>query len=256
MAALISVSSVGPLVLFTDFGLAGPYVGQMKAAIHRVDPRAVVLDLCHDLAPFAPRPAAYLLAALLPYLPVGACVVAVVDPGVGSARRGLVLEGSGMRLLGPDNGLLAIAAQRLGQPRWYALPAPDETLSLTFQGRDWFAPAAARLQAGREVALQTLGAHSPEGSDWPPDWACVIYIDRYGNAMTGLRAEALPINSVLEAGGRRLMHGRTFADVPVGEAFWYANSCGLVEVAVNQGQAARLLDLEVGTPIVVRSSRR
>ncbi|MGB5234210.1 MAG: SAM-dependent chlorinase/fluorinase, partial [Candidatus Macondimonas sp.] len=98
------MSSLGPLVLFTDFGLAGPYVGQMKAAIHRVAPHAVVMDLCHDLAPFAPRPAAYLLAALLPYLPVGACVVAVVDPGVGTARRGLVLEGSGMRLIGPDNG--------------------------------------------------------------------------------------------------------------------------------------------------------
>ncbi|MGA9470103.1 MAG: SAM-dependent chlorinase/fluorinase [Candidatus Macondimonas sp.] len=250
------MSSLGPLVLFTDFGLAGPYVGQVKAAIHRVAPHAVVLDLCHDLAPFAPRPAAYLLAALLPYLPVGACVVAVVDPGVGTARRGLVLEGSGMRLIGPDNGLLAVAAQRLDQPCWHALPPPQEALSLSFQGRDWFAPAAARLQTGRELALQALGAHPPEGSDWPPDWACVIYIDRYGNAMTGLRADTLPVNSVLEVAGRRLVGGRTFADVPVGEAFWYANSCGLVEIAVNQGQAARMLDLEVGTPITVRSSRR
>jgi S-adenosylmethionine hydrolase len=256
LAALISVSSLGPLVLFTDFGLAGPYVGQMKAAIHRVTPQAVILDLCHDLTPFAPRPAAYLLAALLPYLPVSACVVAVVDPGVGTARRGLVREGSGMRLIGPDNGLLAVAAQRLDQPCWHALPPPQEALSLSFQGRDWFAPAAARLQTGRELALQALGAHPPEGSDWPPDWACVIYIDRYGNAMTGLRAEKLAINCVLEVGGRRLVGGRTFADVPVGEAFWYANSCDLVEIAVNQGQAARMLDLEVGTPIVVRSSRR
>ncbi len=256
MVALISVSSLGPLVLFTDFGLAGPYVGQMKAAIHRVAPHAVVLDLCHDLAPFASRLAAYLLAALLPYLPVGACVVAVVDPGVGTARRGLVLEGSGMRLIGPDNGLLAVAAQRLDRPCWHALPPPQEVFSVTFQGRDWFAPAAARLQTGRELALQALGAHLPEGSDWPPDWACVIYIDRYGNAMTGLRADTLPVNSVLEMAGRRLVGGRTFADVPVGEAFWYANSCCLVEIAVNQGQAARMLDLEVGAPIVVRSSRR
>ncbi len=125
-----------------------------------------------------------------------------------------------------------VAAQWLDQPRWRALPAPDETLSLTFQGRDWCAPAAARLQAGRKVALQS---HAPEGSDWPPDWNCVIYIDRYGNATTGLRAETLSISSVLEVGGQRLMAGRTFADVPVGEAFWYADSCGLVEFAVNQG---------------------
>lgn len=250
------MTSLGPLVLFTDFGLAGPYVGQMKAAIYRVVPDAVVMDLCHDLTPFAPRPAAYLLAALLPYLPIGACVVAVVDPGVGTARRGLVLEGSGLRLVGPDNGLLAVAAQRLDRPSWHALPPPQKVLSLSFQGRDWFAPAAARLQAGQELALQALGAHLPAGSDWPPDWACVIYIDRYGNAMTGMRAETLPVNSELEVAGRRLVSGRTFADVPVGEAFWYANSCGLVEIAVNQGQAARMLDLKVGTPIVARSSRR
>jgi S-adenosylmethionine hydrolase len=256
MTALSSMSRVGPLVLFTDTCLEGPYVGQMKAAIHRVTPQALILDLCHDLAPFAPRPAAYLLAALLPYLPAGACMVAVVDPGVGTARRGLVLEGSGMRLIGPDNGLLAVAAQRLDRPCWHALPPPQEVFSATFQGRDWFAPAAARLQAGRKVALQALGVQPPEGCDWPPDHACVIYIDRYGNAMTGLRAETLPVNSVLEVGGQQLVGGRTFADVPVGEAFWYANSCGLVEVAVNQGQAARMLDLEVGTPIVVRSSRR
>jgi S-adenosylmethionine hydrolase len=195
------------------------------------------------------------LAALLPYLPVGSCVVAVVDPGVGTARRGLVLEGGGMCLIGPDNGLLAIAAQRLDRSCWHALPPPEEALSPSFQGRDWFAPAAARLQVGQEVSLQALGAHPPAGSDWPPDQACVIYIDRYGNAMTGLRADTLAVNSALEVGGRRLVNGRTFADVPVGEAFWYANSCGLVEIAVNQGQAARMLDLEVGTPIVVRSSR-
>jgi len=183
------MSRGGPLMLFTDFGLEGPYVGQMKSAIYRVMPQAVILDLCHDLTPFAPRPAAYLLAALLPYLPVGACVVAVVDPGVGTARRGLVLEGSGMYLVGPDNGLLAVAAQRLDRPCWHALPPPQEALSATFQGRDWFAPAAARLQAGQEIALQALGAYPPKGSDWPSDQACVIYIDRYGNAMTGLRAK-------------------------------------------------------------------
>lgn len=249
-------SSSGPLVLFTDFGLAGPYVGQMKAAIHRVAPHAPILDLCHDLAPFAPRPAAYLLAALLPYLPADACVVAVVDPGVGTLRRGLVLEGDGLRLVGPDNGLLAIAAQRMTQARWSVLPPPQGRVSASFHGRDWFAPAGAQLQMAQDVGLQTLGSHPPEGSDWPADWASVIYIDRYGNAITGIRAETIPADGLLDLGKRLLARSRTFADVPRGEAFWYVNSCGMVEIAVNQGQAARMLDLEVGTPVMVRSARR
>lgn len=243
-------TGAAPIFLFTDFGLPTPYVGQMKAAIHRVAPAVQVVDLCHDLTPFQPRPAAYLLAALVPHLPVGASVVAVVDPGVGTSRRGLVLQGSGIRLIGPDNGLLAITAHRLVDASWAALPDPASDACATFHGRDWFAPVAGRLHTSQPQALRDLEDITPMGAAWPEDWAAVIYVDRYGNAMTGLRADRyMGQDQILKVGGRAVRAARTFADVPVGEVFWYANSIGLIEIAINQGDATRQLGLEVGQPL-------
>jgi S-adenosylmethionine hydrolase len=243
-----------PIFLFTDFGGNGPYVGQMKAAIHRIAPTLAVVDLCHDVAPFQARPAAHLLAALLPHLPAGACVVAVVDPGVGTARRGVLLEADGIRLVGPDNGLLAIAALRAKHALWRYLPAPAQPVSTTFHGRDWFGPVAARLQSGQSVALGApADEDQPEGMAWPVDWNHVIYVDGYGNAMTGLRAEGFGVNDVcLIREDMEVRHARTFGEVPRGAAFWYANSCSLVELAVNQGHAARELDLRVGQAVEIR----
>ena len=243
-------AGAAPIFLFTDFGLPAPYVGQMKAAIHRTAPAVQVVDLCQDLTPFQPRPAAYLLAALVPYLPVGASVVAVVDPGVGTERRGLVLKGSGIRLIGPDNGLLAITGHRLVDATWAALPDPESDACATFHGRDWFAPAATQLHTGQSQMLHDLGDIAPVGAPWPEDWAAVIYVDRYGNAMTGLRADrGMRQDQTLKIGGRTVRPARTFADVPVGEAFWYVNSIGLIEIAINQGNAAHQLGLEVGRPL-------
>lgn len=244
-----------PIFLFTDFGGHGPYVGQMKAAIHRIVPTLTVVDLCHDVAPFQIRPAAHLLAALLSYLPAGACVVAVVDPGVGTARRGVMLEADGIRVVGPDNGLLAIAARRAERAVWHYLAEPPDGIAVTFHGRDWFGPTAARLQTGRCPPLIPLGNEDhPEGMDWSPDWNHVIYIDGYGNAMTGLRAEGLRVEHViLIRHETAVCHARTFGDVPYGKPFWYANSCGLVEISVNQGNAARQLGLTVGHAFDIRS---
>lgn len=243
-----------PIFLFTDFGRYGPYVGQMKAAIHGIAPALAVIDLCHDVAPFQARPAAYLLAALLPQLPTGSCVVAVVDPGVGTARRGLLLEADGIRLIGPDNGLLAAAALRARQAAWRYLPEPPEAASATFHGRDWFAPLAARLQGGESLTLQAPSAEDRiDGMAWPTDWDHIVYIDRYGNAVTGLRAGEIGTDAVLVLGEEtEAHHARTFGDVALGEAFWYINSCGLVEIAVNQGDAAREFGLAVGQGIRVR----
>jgi len=243
-----------PIFLFTDFGGDGPYVGQLKAAIHGINPALAVVDLCHDVAPFQVRPAAHLLAALLPYLPTGACVVAVVDPGVGTARRGVLLEADGFRLVGPDNGLLAVVAQRAKRAIWHYLPEPTDWVSATFHGRDWFGPVAARLLDGQHVDLRPADEpNPPEGMDWSTDWNRIIYIDGYGNAMTGLRADGFGVEDVLLLRDAvEIRHARTFAEVPPGEAFWFANSCGLVEPAVNRGHAARQLGLAVGQHIDIR----
>ena len=247
-----------PIFLFTDFGEHGPYVGQMKAAIHRIAPTLTVVDLCHDLAPFQIRPAAHLLAALLPHLPPEACVVAVVDPGVGTARRGVMLEADGIRVIGPDNGLLAIAARRARRAVWRYLAEPADGISVTFHGRDWFGPIAARLQDGRCPPLIPLGDEDrPEGLGWLPDWNHVVYIDAYGNAMTGLRADGLGVEDVILIRDEiEIRHARTFGEVPYGKPFWYANSCGLAELAVSQGDAAGQLRLTVGHAFDIRPQPR
>jgi len=235
------------IAIFTDFGWEGPYVGQMKAQIARIAPDEPVIDLMHDAPAFDPRPSAYLLAALLDHLPRHAIVCAVVDPGVGSERPAVLAQADGRRLVGPGNGLFAIALRRADYAEQTRLTREPVALSATFHGRDLFAPAAARLARGDRVPTAALEADLP-GGDWPSALAEIIYLDGYGNAMTGLPAAELE-GSALIVGGRRLRCLRTFSDAEPGEAFWYPNSIGLAEIAVNQGSAVETLGLERGSRV-------
>ncbi len=236
------------IVLFTDFGVAGPYVGQMKGVLAREAPGHAAIDLMHDAPAFDPRASAYLLAALVEPFPTDAVFLCVVDPGVGSARAPAVAQADGRRFVGPDNGLFEIVLRRAAHASLRTIDWRPERLSASFHGRDLFAPVATRLACGGDVALSAGGTRFPE---WPDDLAEVIYVDAYGNAMTGLRAAALPDGTAVSAGGRRLTRARTFSDLPEGRAFWYENSCGLVEIAVNRGNAAALLGLTPGTSFSV-----
>lgn len=236
------------IFLFTDFGWQGPYVGQMKAVIEGLAPGAAVIDLMHDAPAFRPKPSAYLLAALLDYLPQDAIVCAVVDPGVGGTRPGVLAHADGRWLVGPGNGLFEIALRRASATRLERLTREPVYLSASFHGRDFFAPAAARLARGEQAPTAPLESESRPGRDWPDELAEIVYIDGYGNAMTGLPAASLK-GAPLLTGGRRLRCLRTFSDAAPGEAFWYANSIGLAEIAVNQGDAARLLDLDIGSQV-------
>jgi len=238
------------LLLFTDFGLTGPYVGQMRIVLAREAPGTTVVDLCHDLQPFDPQAGAYLLASLIPVIPEGAAVIGVVDPGVGSERRAIVLEADGRYYVGPDNGLFAVVARRAASAEWRELRWRPESASASFHGRDLFAPAAARLLLGRGLDTAPLET-APVGADWPDDLPQVIYTDRYGNAVTGIRAERLGPDALLHVGGRRHARARTFSDRPPGEPMWYENSNGLVEIAVNQGRADHLLGLRVGSEVEI-----
>lgn len=247
------------IVLFTDFGPGGPYVGQVRAVLARDAPGVPVVDLVDDLPPCDPAPAAYLLAALAPAFPRGSVFLCVVDPGVGGARAPVALAAGGRWFVGPDNGLLALAARRSEAPRWFAIDWRPAVLSASFHGRDLFAPVAARLARGDAspgesvpggaVPGAPLDSARTVGGDWPDDRPAVVYVDSYGNAMTGLRAARLPADAVLAAAGRRLRRARTFSDVPPGAAFWYENANGLAEIAVNRGAAARAFGLRVGTPV-------
>lgn len=239
------------IFLFTDFGFEGPYVGQMKAVLAKHAPRMPVIDLMHDVPAFDSKAGAYLLASLVPEMPPGAVILAVVDPGVGSARRALALQADGRWFLGPDNGLFELVLRRAEAAEVHEIAWCPSKLSPSFHGRDLFAPVAASLCRGDRPDFTILGRGEVGRPQWPDDWAAAIYVDRFGNVMTGLRAGSLPAGTLLSAGGRELPRLRTFSDARLGQAFWYENALGLAELAVNQGNAAEILALTVGASITV-----
>ncbi|HUZ73413.1 MAG TPA: SAM-dependent chlorinase/fluorinase [Stellaceae bacterium] len=241
------------IVLFTDFGLSGPYTGQMKAVLAERAPGVAVIDLFADAPSRDPRAAAYLLAAHAPWFAPGTVFLAVVDPGVGGARVPVMAAADGRWFVGPDNGLFALALRRAAQAELWQIDWRPERLAPSFHGRDLFAPVAAMIASGATPARTARPPLSAERRDWPDDLAEIVYVDHYGNAMTGLRASRLPPDARLAAGGQSVGRARVFADVPDGAALWYENSCGLAEIAVNRGRADRVLGLGIGSAVTVEN---
>jgi S-adenosylmethionine hydrolase len=239
-----------PVVLFTDFGASDLYVGQVKAVIGTHAPRAQVLDALHAAPNFGIEPSAHLLAALAPEYPRGSVFLAVVDPGVGGPRDAIVVEADGRSFVGPDNGLLSLVWQRAIRRRCRRIVWRPERLSDTFHGRDLFAPVAARLSARTRLPRGWLVAkRRPDVVFDARDLAAIIYVDHYGNALTGLRSAMLPRSAILRVGGRSVRHARTFEEAGRGGVFWHSNSLGLVEIAANRASAALALGLEAGSRI-------
>lgn len=234
------------IVLYTDFGTADPYVGQIHAVL-RARTDKPVIDLLHDVPAFDAQAGAFLLDALQREFAADAVFVCVVDPGVGGPRAPVILQADGKWYVGPDNGLLNIVARRAESPVAYRVDWRPDSLSRSFHGRDLFAPVAAALAAGErpESTPWTLR----DTASWPEELSEIIYIDHYGNAMTGIRADALGRSAVLRVRGRRLRCRDTFSAAAPGEPFWYRNSIGLVEIAVREDSAAALLELVVGEPV-------
>ncbi len=235
------------IVLFTDFGWRGPYVGQLKAELCQRAPHTPVIDLMHDAPPFNPRAAAYLLASLVGRFPENTVFLAVVDPGVGTQqRRPCVVEADGRWYVGPDNGLFNIVAKHARQSESWEIIWQPQQLSASFHGRDLFAPVAAQLAEGIQPSLKKCQL-ADDYQRWPDDLAEVIYIDNFGNAITGLRAASLAKTARLSIGEQQLTYAKTFAEVPENMPFWYVNSSDLVEIAVNRNSAAERLGLVIGS---------
>ncbi|SCL21801.1 hypothetical protein GA0070624_2399 [Micromonospora rhizosphaerae] len=255
----------GPWIsLTTDYGLADGFVAACHGVIARLAPAARVIDVTHLVPPADVRRGAAVLAQTVPYLPAGVHV-AVVDPGVGTSRRGIGLATPGGLLVGPDNGLLLDAAAALGgvtaaveltNPGWLA-PA----VSRTFHGRDVFAPVAARLALGAPLAeagpavdpatLVRLPAPVVRRTD-DGFAAEVLTVDHFGNVQLAAPADlldGLPVR--VRVAGREAARGRTFGDAAVGEPVVYADSAGLVAVAVNTGRAVDLLGVRPGDVVPV-----
>jgi S-adenosylmethionine hydrolase len=239
------------IVLFTDFGLEGPYTGQIKAVLATEAPSVPVIDLFADAPAGDPRAAAYLLAAYDDRFRDGTVFLGVVDPGVGTARLPIVLQADGRWYVGPDNGLFALVARRASRTRVWEITWRPPLLSASFHGRDLFAPVAARLARGEVRPGAARDGLAVAAADWPDDLAEIVYVDHFGNAVTGMRAGALPADATLAAAGRALTRARTFGAVEPGSAFWYENSNGLAEIAVAGGRADRTLGLAIGAPVAV-----
>ncbi|MBI2994415.1 MAG: SAM-dependent chlorinase/fluorinase [Gammaproteobacteria bacterium] len=233
------------IALFTDYGVQGPYTGQVEAVLHRLAPRERVINLMADVPPQNVKAGAYFLAVLAPALPAGTIFLCVVDPGVGSFRdRPVVMKIDGRWFIGPDNGLFDIVARRARRVTCREITWRPKKLSASFHGRDLYAPACAMLAKGKSVPARAV--NWKERHHWPGDLAEVIYIDRFGNCITGIRADNLKNTAIIRAGRRPIRNAATFTAVRKGQAFWYANSNGLVEIAVNQAKASERLRLKVG----------
>ncbi|MFI4986344.1 MAG: S-adenosyl-l-methionine hydroxide adenosyltransferase family protein [Alphaproteobacteria bacterium] len=250
------------IVLFTDFGAGGPYLGQVKAVLYAAAPSVPLIDLLADAPAHDPMSAAYLLAAYASEFPPGTVFYAVVDPGVGGPRRAIIVEIEGRWYTGPDNGLFEPLMRRAGHVRAWEVTWRPARLSASFHGRDLFAPLAARLALGEhpwdkpkwheEPWAETLAAEEVRRPEWPDELSRIVYCDHFGNAVTGMRAASLPKDAALEIDGLRVVRARTFGDVPQGTPCWYENANGLAEIAVNQGRADRLPGVAIGSPVVVR----
>jgi S-adenosylmethionine hydrolase len=237
------------LTLTTDFGLADHYVGSMKGVILGICPDARIVDISHEVTPFAIAEGAYLIAQAYECFPKGTVHVGVVDPGVGSERGAILVEAAGQYFVGPDNGIFGMVAARekhkvraISNEKYFRHP-----VSRTFHGRDIFAPVAAHLAAG--VAAGRMGKAIGDfvGLDLKGAGR-VLHVDRFGNVVTSLRegdfAGAVQIGRIKVS-----RFGRHYAEFGKGELFVLVGSGGYLEVSMNMGSAAAKLGCGVGTEV-------
>lgn len=240
------------IFIFSDFGVNGPYSGTMRSVVMRNAPDIAVCNLMLDAPDRNPKASSYLLAALTREFAKGDVVLAVVDPGVGSTRKGLVVQADGVTYVGPDNGLFEIIIRRSSDISIQEIIWSPKDASASFHGRDIFAPVAAMLATKRTFAAKDVAVtdRCAEPQSWPDELSEVIYIDTYGNLMTGLMTREG--EEKLMVGDQMISRARTFSDVRPGEGFHYCNSIGLCEVAVNCGRADQLFGAHIGTPVNAR----
>jgi len=240
------------IALFTDFGVNGPYIGQMSAALRRHGFSGDVINLFSDAPSFSVKASSRLISAYSVDFPKGTVFLCVVDPGVGSARLPVVVQSCGQWFVGPDNGIFEhILRADDGAKAWEIIWAPPK-LSSSFHGRDLFAPIAAKILSGDvDSAIAELKVETLNRFDWPVDISEIIYIDHFGNAITGIKARS-EINAVT-VGGEAFPLSGTFSSVEKGGPLVYENANGLIEIAVNQGRADTYFNLSIGSPVKFNS---
>ena len=253
------------ITLTSDFGLKDPYVAEMKGVILTINPKATIVDITHGIEKFNIGIAAFMLASAVSYFPKGTVHLAVVDPGVGSERRALLIQTKCSSFVGPDNGLLMLAAQSQGIEHIYELSNPNLLLpkvSNTFHGRDIFAPAAAYIDKGTKPS--EFGAEIED-----PVIPCfsaverlngvlkgeVLYIDGFGNIITNLKEKNMLDSRLLEVQfpsvSLRVKFGKVYAEAEPKEPIVLVGSNGFVEIAINRDNAASKFNVKVGDKITI-----
>lgn len=241
----------------SDFGLEDPYVAIVKAVMRQIAPGLTVHDLGHNLPLADLRRANYLLYESIPYLPKGAIVLGVVDPGVGSTRKAILVQGDHLTYIAPDNGLLTLAYLQDSPKKVFMLENPAFHLprkSTTFHGRDIFAPVTAHVARGLEAqqlgpelptaALTRLALHLGFGNKGE-----ILTFDRFGNAITTLLLTPRLQGQQVRIGQHRVPLGSHYAEVAPGAPLAYIGSAGLLEIAIYQGNAKLALELQEGDPV-------
>jgi S-adenosylmethionine hydrolase len=258
------------ITLLTDYGIKDSYVAEMKGAILKILPEATLVDVSHDVGNYSIEEGAFHMARSVPYFPEGTVHVGVVDPTVGSERGAIIIKAKGAYLVGPDNGLLAPAAERLGVEKVYRISKRDllpEKLSDVFDGRDTFGPTGALLARG--VDPKEIG-HEVEDYVRSPMYECtvedgvveatVIHVDGFGNLVTNVTYEVLDGLGAAEGSKFKvrisereftLPYVRRFSAVPEGDLLLLVAGGGYMELAVNQGNAGERLGIGRGEKVLL-----
>jgi S-adenosylmethionine hydrolase len=266
---MVKNSVLNPIItLTTDFGLGDPYVAEMKAVILGICPAAVIVDVTHQIEKFNIRMGAYTLAVATPYFSHGTIHVAVVDPGVGTKRRAVLVQTENYYYIGPDNGLLALAAKNQCVTRIYEIENPKFMLSRisnTFHGRDVFAPAAAHLANGispsefgqeiREIVTPKFARLTKRKNLLIGE---VIHIDDFGNTVTNLREKDLEhidakavVNLKLRNVRLKLKLCKAYDEVEAQKPLAIIGSHNFLEISINQGNAAGKFKIRIGDKITL-----
>jgi hypothetical protein len=260
------------ITLTTDFGQKDPYMAEMKAVILSLSPNARIVDISHEIEKFNIRMGAYVLAAASIYFPEGTVHMAVVDPGVGTKRRPVILQTEKAFFVGPDNGLLALAARHTGKIKQIRRIANKELMlpkvSNTFHGRDIFAPAAAHLANGKKleefgprISKILMPAFAKIARKRDMLVGEVIHVDDFGNIITNLgekELESVGVNSMVDIrlgnSGLKLKFCKVYGEVEGRNGLVLIGSHGFLEVAINQGNAAEVFAARVGDEVTLYHS--
>ena len=264
------------VALLTDYGTKDQYAGSMRGAVLAACPDAQVVDITHDITAHAVREAAFVLRAAVPVFPAGTVFVAVVDPGVGTDRRGIAIKAGGYHFVGPDNGIFSLVLADHPEAEVRQLTNAGlfrPRVSSTFHGRDIFAPVAGALVRGTAFEEVGRGIDDAFHFEFPSPVIVgdaieghVIYIDTYGNLVSTIggaswnafidAAEGDLTEMVAEVNRVIVPVVTTFGDVPEDDACAYMGSAGRIEVAVNRGSAAKRFEAAIGLPIKLKRLSR